>query len=76
MLEAAAAELGLDLAASYLVGNHPTDVAAARAAGAEPLYVTTGRAAGRPAPDGVPTFGSLAEAAGAILSGRSVRGRR
>jgi len=76
MLEAAAAELGLDLAASYLVGNHPSDVGAARAAGAAPLFVTTGRAAGRPAPARVPAFGSLVEAAVAILAGSSVRARR
>jgi D-glycero-D-manno-heptose 1,7-bisphosphate phosphatase len=68
MLAAAAAELGLDLAASYLVGNHPSDAGAARAAGATPLFVTTGRAAGRPAPEGVRSFGSLAAAAAAILA--------
>jgi D-glycero-D-manno-heptose 1,7-bisphosphate phosphatase len=68
MLEAAAAELGLDLAASYLIGNHPTDVGAARAAGATPLFVATGHAAGRPAPEGVPVFGSLAQAARAVLA--------
>lgn len=68
MLEAAAAELGLDLAASYLIGNHPTDAGAARAAGVTPLFVATGQAAGRPPPEGVPVFGSLAEAAAAILA--------
>jgi D-glycero-D-manno-heptose 1,7-bisphosphate phosphatase len=73
MLEAAAEELGLDLAASYLVGNHPTDAGAAHAAGATPLFVSTGRAAGQPAPDGVPAFASLAEAAASIL--RIVRGQ-
>jgi D-glycero-D-manno-heptose 1,7-bisphosphate phosphatase len=69
MLEAAATDLGLDLAASYLVGNHPSDVGAARAAGATPLFVTTGHAAGRPPPEGAPTYGSLTEAAEAILAG-------
>jgi D-glycero-D-manno-heptose 1,7-bisphosphate phosphatase len=74
MLEAAGAELGLDLSASYLVGNHPTDVGAARAGGVTPVFVTTGQAAGRPAPEGVPTFGSLVEAAAAILAGYSAPG--
>jgi D-glycero-D-manno-heptose 1,7-bisphosphate phosphatase len=69
MLEAAAAELGVDLGASYLVGNNRSDVGAARAAGATPLFVTTGQAAGRPPPEGVPSFGSLTEAAAAILAG-------
>jgi histidinol phosphatase-like enzyme len=76
MQDAAAAELGLDLGASYLVGNHPTDVGAARAAGATPLFVTTGRAAGRSPPDSVPAFGSLAEAVEAILTASSLPGRR
>jgi len=67
MLEAAAARLGLDLAASFLVGNHPADVGAAVAAGVTPLFVTTGRAAGRPPPDGVPAFDGLAAAARAVL---------
>jgi D-glycero-D-manno-heptose 1,7-bisphosphate phosphatase len=70
MLEAAAAELGVDLGASYLVGNHAADVGAAHAAGVTPLFVTTGQAAGRPAPEGVRSAGSLAEAASAILAGR------
>lgn len=75
MLEAAATELGLDLATSYLVGNDPSDVGAARAAGVTPLFVTTGHAAGRPAPDGVPAFGSLVEAAEAILALRALEGQ-
>ncbi len=69
MLEAAAAELGIDLGTSYLVGNDAGDVGAARAAGVTPLFVTTGQAAGRPAPAGVRSAGSLAEAAAAILAG-------
>jgi D-glycero-D-manno-heptose 1,7-bisphosphate phosphatase len=75
MLEAAAADLGLDLAASFLIGNHPSDAGAARAAGATPLLVTTGRAAGRPVPPGVPAFGSLAEAAEAILAWSRLEGQ-
>lgn len=72
MLTAAARRLGLDLTASYLVGNDPVDVGAARAAGAKPLLVTTGQAAGRPVPDGVAAFGSLSDAAGAILAGAAL----
>jgi D-glycero-D-manno-heptose 1,7-bisphosphate phosphatase len=69
MLQAAAGRLGLDLRASYLIGNHPSDVAAALAAGATPLFVTTGRAAGRRPPVGAAAFPSLAAAAGAVLQG-------
>jgi D-glycero-D-manno-heptose 1,7-bisphosphate phosphatase len=70
MLEAAAAELGVDLGVSYLIGNHASDLGAARAAGVTPLFVTTGQAAGRPVPAGVWSAGSLPEAAAAILAGR------
>jgi D-glycero-D-manno-heptose 1,7-bisphosphate phosphatase len=69
MLEAAAGRLGLDLAASYLVGNHPTDVGAAVAAGVTPLYVTTGHAAGRPPPPGVAAVADLEAATRAVLDG-------
>jgi len=69
MLEAAAERLGLDLRASYLIGNHPSDVGAALAAGATPLFVTTGRAAGRRPPAGAAAFPSLAAAAAAVLQG-------
>jgi D-glycero-D-manno-heptose 1,7-bisphosphate phosphatase len=69
MLEAAAGRLGLDLAGSYLIGNHPTDVGAAVAAGVTPLYVTTGQAAGRPPPEGVAVAAGLEAAARAVLDG-------
>jgi D-glycero-D-manno-heptose 1,7-bisphosphate phosphatase len=68
MLRAAARELGLDLAASYLVGNDEVDVGAARAAGAARLFVTTGQAMGRPAPPDVRAFPSLAAATDAVLA--------
>jgi D-glycero-D-manno-heptose 1,7-bisphosphate phosphatase len=68
MLEAAARDLDLDLAASYLVGNDVADVGAARAAGATPLFVTTGQAAGRPPPASVTALASLPAAAEALLS--------
>ena len=63
MLEAAAERLGLDLAASWLIGNHPADVGAAVAAGVRPLFVTTGRAAGRPPSPGVAAVANLEAAA-------------
>jgi D-glycero-D-manno-heptose 1,7-bisphosphate phosphatase len=68
MLEAAARDLDLDLAASYLVGNDAVDVGAARAAGATPLFVTTGQAAGQPPPDSVAAFPSLPAAVDALLT--------
>jgi histidinol-phosphate phosphatase family protein len=69
MLEAAAGRLGLELAASFLIGNSPTDVGAAVAAGVTPLFVTTGHAAGRPPPPGVAAFGDLAAAVEGVLGG-------
>jgi D-glycero-D-manno-heptose 1,7-bisphosphate phosphatase len=69
MLEAAAARLDLDLAASCLIGNHPTDVGAARAAGATPVFVATGQAAGQAPPPGVAAFADLAAAVRAVLQG-------
>ena len=68
MLEAAAERLGLDLAASFMLGNHETDVGAAVAAGVTPLFVATGRAAGRPPPAGVAAFGDLEAATRAVLA--------
>jgi D-glycero-D-manno-heptose 1,7-bisphosphate phosphatase len=70
MLEAAAERLGLDLAASFMIGNHPTDVGAAGAAGVTPLFVTSGCAAGRPPPPGVASFTGLEAATGAVLAVR------
>jgi D-glycero-D-manno-heptose 1,7-bisphosphate phosphatase len=67
MLEAAARRLGLDLAASFLIGNSAADAGAAVAAGATPLFVTTGQAAGSPPPPGVAAFGDLEAAALAVL---------
>jgi D-glycero-D-manno-heptose 1,7-bisphosphate phosphatase len=67
MLEAAAGRLGLDLPASWLIGNHPSDVGAAQAAGVRPLFVTTGQAAGRPPPPGIAAVPGLEAAARAVL---------
>jgi D-glycero-D-manno-heptose 1,7-bisphosphate phosphatase len=71
MLEAAAERLDLDLPASFLVGNHPTDVGAAVAAGVTPLFVGTGRAAGSPPPPGVASFAGLEAAVRAVLGRHS-----
>jgi histidinol-phosphate phosphatase family protein len=66
--------LGIDLAASWMVGDTVKDMAAARAAGVRPVYVTTGwgerdraaaLAAGLPPDDVVP---DLAAAAARILA--------
>jgi D-glycero-D-manno-heptose 1,7-bisphosphate phosphatase len=43
MLLQAGSELGLDLAASWLVGDAATDIEAARTAGVQPILVRTGR---------------------------------
>jgi D-glycero-D-manno-heptose 1,7-bisphosphate phosphatase len=42
MLRSAAKDLDLDLAGSWMVGDHPSDAGAARAAGARPIIVRTG----------------------------------
>ena len=57
LLTRGAAELGLDLAQSYFVGDAASDVAAARAAGCRPVLVLTGR--GREARDALQADGSL-----------------
>jgi D-glycero-D-manno-heptose 1,7-bisphosphate phosphatase len=67
MLLAAAGMLGLDLARSWLVGNHPGDLAAARAAGVTPLFVTTGAGGGRDASPAVTVLPDLAAAAAVVL---------
>ena len=48
LLTRAAAEHGLDLAASFLVGDRPTDIAAGAAAGCRTILVETGRHADAP----------------------------
>jgi D-glycero-D-manno-heptose 1,7-bisphosphate phosphatase len=54
MLQKAAADLKIDLAASYMVGDHVSDVIAGRAAGCHALLVMTGHGrhhAEQPPPD-------------------------
>lgn len=72
MLRAAGRDLGLDLEASWMVGDHPVDAGAARAAGARPILVRTGfrllpGADEDPGPD-VPVVDDLPAAARLILS--------
>lgn len=66
MLTAAAAERGIDLAASYMVGDRWRDVAAGRAAGCRTVLVDTGYVEEREEVADA-TVGSLAEAAEWIL---------
>lgn len=70
MLRRAAAALEIDLAASYMVGDHLTDVEAARAAGVSPILVRSGRGKSAlsdlPKPD-FPVVDDLAAAARLLL---------
>ena len=67
MLLAAAAELGIDLAASWMVGDRWRDVGAGRAAGCATVFIDYGYAERRPdSPDA--TVASLSDAAELILS--------
>jgi histidinol-phosphate phosphatase family protein len=62
MANAAAAALGLDLRASWVVGDRPEDIGLAHTIGATALYVGLD-----PTPDGARKVADLAEAAGVIL---------
>jgi D-sedoheptulose 7-phosphate isomerase/D-glycero-D-manno-heptose 1,7-bisphosphate phosphatase len=64
MAWAAAEELGLDLAASWVVGDDPVDIGLARAVGARPLHVGTPGTGGA----GVTSFRDLAAAVEFILA--------
>jgi D-glycero-D-manno-heptose 1,7-bisphosphate phosphatase len=71
MLRQAARELELDLAASWMVGDHPGDAEAGRRAGARPIVVRTGHGLlpgsdHDPGPD-VPVVDDLAAAVDVIL---------
>jgi len=71
MLQQAAGELGIDLAASFMIGDKLADVEAGINAGCTPIMVLTGYGADQAAglPEGVRTFPDLPAAADAILSG-------
>jgi len=77
LLQRAAADLQLDLARSWLVGDHPSDLLAARAAGCRPILVASGRTpaaecAGVAARLGCPHFAALADAAEWLLRASAV----
>jgi D-glycero-D-manno-heptose 1,7-bisphosphate phosphatase len=81
MVERAAAELGLDVAQSYVVGDKWLDVELARSAGARGILVRTGYGAGieRARPPGLVPAGvvdTLAEAAELIVAGARSGGNR
>jgi histidinol-phosphate phosphatase family protein len=61
MAIAAARALGLDLEASWVIGDRPEDLGLARTIGAQAIHI------GTPLPTGVPSFPSLAEAAPFVL---------
>jgi histidinol-phosphate phosphatase family protein len=75
MLHQAAGDLGIDLARSWMVGDHPSDAAAARAAGVRPILVRSGRGtADELVADGAPVVADLGEAVDLILAqGRESR---
>jgi D-glycero-D-manno-heptose 1,7-bisphosphate phosphatase len=74
LLERAAAELEIELAGSYMIGDAASDIQAALAGGCQPVLVLTGR--GRLAREGLPpesvgqhwVAGDLREAADLILA--------
>ncbi|MBI1777785.1 MAG: HAD-IIIA family hydrolase [Proteobacteria bacterium] len=67
MLLAAAADLGLDLAASYLVGDLPTDIQAADVAGVKGILLRVGGSPPEPAAERMAA--NLLEAVQRILKG-------
>jgi len=69
MLEQAASDLDIDLAASFMIGDKLADVEAGINAGCTPLLVLTGYGSGVAAklPPGVASYPDLAAAADAVL---------
>ena len=69
LLREAAELLSIDLARSWMVGDHPTDAAAARAAGCRPILVRSGRgSADELEGEGAPVVPDLAAAVDLILA--------
>lgn len=68
MLLRAAADHGLDLTESWMVGDARTDLDAGRAVGARSLLVRTGRGADQAARFGLPSVPDLTAAVAAVLS--------
>lgn len=73
MILQAAEELGIDLAASFMIGDRLLDVACGRAAGVSPIMVSTGHQERAEADDQAPDFMArdLAEAVEYILNNRA-----
>jgi D-glycero-D-manno-heptose 1,7-bisphosphate phosphatase len=76
MLLQAAADFGIDLAASYIVGDKLADVEAGVAAGCRPVLVRTGYGAAEEPqlPPGVPCYDDLPAAVAALLATAEVTG--
>lgn len=68
LLERAARDLTLDLGASWMVGDHPSDVEAGIRAGGRGILVLTGHGGHGDVPDGTPVARDLAHAAGLIVT--------
>ena len=70
LLERARDELGAELARSFVVGDHPSDIEMARRAGCQPVFVLTGqgRALREAISSDVPVANDLVEAAHRILA--------
>jgi len=67
MLFAAANEYGIDLAASYMIGDRSSDVAAGRAAGCKTVFIDLGYTAEEKPDRADHVVGSVAQAADCIL---------
>lgn len=74
MLIEAERKFGIDLAASFMIGDKLADVEAALKGGCKPLLVLTGHGADHAAlvPEGVPVFADIASAVEAIIAGEII----
>ncbi|HEY6009810.1 MAG TPA: D-glycero-beta-D-manno-heptose 1,7-bisphosphate 7-phosphatase [Geobacteraceae bacterium] len=72
MLLQAAGDFGLDLGASYIIGDKLADIEAGLAAGCRPVLVRTGYGAAEEPqlPEGVPCYDDLPAAVAALVAGR------
>jgi D-glycero-D-manno-heptose 1,7-bisphosphate phosphatase len=69
MLEQAAIDFGIDLSASYMIGDKSSDVGAGLAAGCRPVFLMTGSECPEEGiTDGIAVFSGLLEAARAIIT--------
>jgi D-glycero-D-manno-heptose 1,7-bisphosphate phosphatase len=78
MLMEAAKDFSIDLASSYMIGDHLSDVEAGLKAGCRPLFVTTGHGQDELSrvPADVPCYGSLPDAISAIVDSLADDGER